>query len=99
MRTYLLFMSLLICISCASKRSQTNPKHGDMNEIRIKVSECISSSEGVSAILKNHVDKIKKADGSLPFHFSQVKTEGKDKEIIRVCKRKVLQERRNNRNK
>ena len=94
MKNILFFISLLIFISCSSRRSQTKPNIERKSEVRAKIIKCISAAEGISENLKNHINELKKSDERIPFNFNKINLEDKDKEIIRTCKREAFQERR-----
>ena len=96
MRNYLLFIILLALATCASKKrnNDSNKNKNIVNEVKMKIIECIKASEGVSEDVKKYVEQIKDSELKLPLNFRKVKYEKKDIEILRECKRKVFQERR-----
>ncbi len=93
MKAFLCFIVLFVCAFCASKKSE-KMEPNFRNEVRTKIIECISSTEGISQTLKNHLEKVKASDERIPLHFSKVELEDKDREIIKNCKREVFKDRR-----
>ena len=88
MKAFLCFFALFAYIFCASKKSdKTEPIR---NEIREKMIECISLTEGISETLKNHLEDLKSKDERIPLHFSKVELTENDREIIKNCKREVF---------
>ena len=94
MRTYLLFISLLIFISCSSKKREGHPHKEKRSEIRKMILDCISASNDISDALKKHIADLKKTDDQVLFNFNRINLEEKDQEIIRECSRKIFHERR-----
>ena len=94
MKAYICFVVLIACALCASKKSEKKLDPTVKNEIKEKMIECISQSTEISQILKDHLEKVKKADERIPLHFSKVDLEDKDREVIKACKRQVFKERR-----
>ena len=94
MKSYLCFICLIACALCASKKTEKSFDPSVRSEIRAKIIECISSSDGISETLKNHLEKVKQNDERIPLHFSKVELEQNDREIIKNCKREVFRARR-----
>ena len=94
MKGYLLFMILIATALCASKKTDKKLDPNFRNEIRTKMIDCISGTEGISQTLKDHLEKVKASDERIPLHFSKLELEEKDREIIKNCKREVFKERR-----
>ena len=94
MKSYLCFICLIACALCASKKTEKSFDPSVRSEIRAKIIECISSSDGISETLKNHLEKVKQNDERIPLHFSKVELEQNDREIIKNCKREVFKARR-----
>ena len=94
MKSYLCFICLIACALCASKKTEKSFDPSVRSEIRAKIIECISSSDGISETLKNHLETVKQNDQRIPLHFSKVELEQNDREIIKNCKREVFKARR-----
>ena len=94
MRTYLLFISLLVFISCSSQKSAGHPYNEKRSEIRKMILDCIYASNDISDALKKHIADLKKTEEQILFNFNRINLEEKDKETIRECRRKVFHERR-----
>ena len=94
MKVYLLFIILIATALCASKKTDKKLDPNFRNEIRAKMIECISTKEGISQVLKDHLEKVKASDERIPLHFSKIELEENDREIIKNCKREVFKERR-----
>ncbi len=94
MKNYLFFIFLLALVACSSRKGAKNVNQEFKNEIKSKLIECISATEGVSEQLKQHIERMKSLDSRIPYNFNRVKLEKNDIEIIRKCKREVFQERR-----
>ena len=93
MKAFFCFIILFACAFCASKKSERMDPNFK-NEVRAKIIDCISSTDGISQTLKEHLEKVKTSDERIPLHFSKVELEDKDREIIKNCKREVFKERR-----
>ena len=94
MKAYLCFILLFACALCASKKTDKHLDPNFRNEIRSKMIDCISGSEGISDTLKQHLETIKSSDERIPLHFSKLELGESDREIIRTCKRQVFKDRR-----
>ena len=94
MKTYLIFVSLLVFISCSSQKQEGHPHNEKRSEIRKTILDCISTSNDISDALKNHIANLKKTDEQVLFNFNRVNLEEKDHETIRECRKKVFHERR-----
>ena len=94
MKAYISFILLFACALCASKKTDKHLDPNFRNEIRAKMINCISAADGVSEVLKEHLEKIKSSDERIPLHFSKLELGDSDREIIRTCKRQVFKDRR-----
>ena len=94
MKAYLCFILLFACALCASKRTDKHLDPNFRNEIRTKMIDCISATDGISETLKEHLEKVKSSDERIPLHFSKLELGDNDREIIRNCKRQVFKDRR-----
>ena len=94
MKAYICFILLFACALCASKKTDKQLDPNFRNEIRANMINCISAADGVSEVLKEHLEKIKSSDERIPLHFSKLELGDSDREIIRTCKRQVFKDRR-----
>ena len=94
MKAYICFILLFACALCASKKTDKHLDPNFRNEIRTKMINCISAADGVSEVLKEHLETIKSSDERIPLHFSKLELGDSDREIIRACKRQVFKDRR-----
>ena len=99
MKAYLLFITLLVFISCSSNRREGHPHNNEKrSEVRKMIIDCVSASNDISDALKNHIVELKKSEDQVLLNFNKVNLEQKDKDIIRECKKKVFRERRQRNN-
>ena len=96
MKSYLCFIALIASVLCSSRKTSKDLDPNAKHEVRAKIIECIDKAEGISQVLKNHLEKVKKSDERIPLHFSKVELNDNDREIIKNCKRQVFKERRKN---
>ena len=94
MKAYICFILLFACALCASKKTDKHLDPNFRNEIRAKMIECISATEGISETLKEHLEKVKTSDERIPLHFSKLELGDSDREKIRACKRQIFKDRR-----
>ena len=97
MKAYLCFIVLITTALCASTKANKKADPNFKNEVRGKIIECISSAEGISQVLKEHIEKIKSSDERIPLHFSKVELNDKDREVVRTCKIETFKELRKKR--
>ena len=95
MKHYLIFISLITLVACASKKTNNNNDNKNLGkEIASKILECISASDGISDNLKNFVTEAKNSGEGFPFNFRKIKIGDNDRKIMRECKKEVFAERR-----
>ena len=95
MKYYLIFISLIALVACASKKTNNNNENKNLGkEIASKILECISASDGISDNLKNFVTEAKNSGEGFPFNFRNIKMGDNDRKIMRECKKEVFAERR-----
>ena len=94
MKYYLILISLIALVACASKKTNNNNNKNLGKEIASKILECISASDGISDNLKNFVTEAKNSGEVFPFNFRNIKMGDNDRKIMRECKKEVFAERR-----
>ena len=94
MKRFLCLLALFAFALCSSKKTNKEIDPNVRNEIRAKIIECISNTDGISEVLKKYLETLKTSDERIPLHFSKVELESSDREKIRNCKREVFKSRR-----
>ena len=94
MKRFLCLLALLAFALCSSRKTNKEIDPNVRNEIRAKIIECISNTDGISEVLKKYIETLKTSDERIPLHFSKVELESSDREKIRNCKREVFKSRR-----
>ena len=94
MKRFLCLLALLAFALCSSRKTNKEIDPNVRNEIRAKIIECISNTDGISEVLKKYIETLKTSDERIPLHFSKVELESSDREKIRECKREVFKSRR-----
>ena len=94
MKRFLCLLALFAFALCSSKKTNKEIDPNVRNEIRAKIIECISNTDGISEVLKKYLETLKTSDERIPLHFSKVELESSDREKIRKCKREVFKSRR-----
>ena len=94
MKRFLCLLALFAFTLCSSKKTTKEIDPNVRNEVRAKIIECISKTDGISEVLKKHLETLKTSDERIPLHFSKVELEASDREKIRNCKREVFKSRR-----
>ena len=94
MKRFLCLLALFAFALCSSRKTNKEIDPNVRNEIRAKIIECISNTDGISEVLKKYLETLKTSDERIPLHFSKVELESSDREKIRNCKREVFKSRR-----
>ena len=90
MKNFLLLLLLITYSICDTKKIKSKINQSIISQVRTKLFDCISKSEGISENLKKNIDLISKSKRTNPINFNRIKQNENDMEIIRSCKREVF---------
>ena len=95
MKNFFLLLLLITYSICDTEKIKSKINQSIISQVRTKLFDCISKSEGISENLKKNIDLIYKSKRTNPINFNRIKKNENDMEIIRSCKREVFKSIKN----